>query len=129
MITKGDMLWSFIKFSSIKEMYQIGLENLYVEIGVWRVNCVTQFYWDFLLMLIQWSACKLPVAWALNPLSPKIHIQILQTDLETFPWRIFERIWFKIKAFSLGNQFSYSHDLYSWWSADVVRRKLMLVTL
>ena len=23
-----------------------------------------------------------------NPLSPSIHIQILQTDLHTFPWRI-----------------------------------------
>ena len=25
---------------------------------------------------------------AINPLSPNIHIQILQTDLHTFPWRI-----------------------------------------
>ena len=37
----------------------------------------------------------------LNPLSPSIHIQILQTDLHTFLLRIVERIWFKIKAFSL----------------------------
>ena len=37
----------------------------------------------------------------LNPLSPKIHIQTLQTDLHTFLLRIVERIWFKIKAFSL----------------------------
>ena len=29
---------------------------------------------------------------------------------------------------TLGNQLSKSHNLYSWWSADVVRRKLMLVT-
>ena len=36
-----------------------------------------------------------------NPLSPKIQIQILQTDLHTFPLRIVERIWFKIKIFSL----------------------------
>ena len=28
---------------------------------------------------------------------PKIHIQILQTDLHTFFLRIVERIWFKIK--------------------------------
>jgi len=35
------------------------------------------------------------------PLSPKIHIQILQTDLHTFLLGIVERIWFKIKAFSL----------------------------
>ena len=37
----------------------------------------------------------------LNSLSPKIHIQILQTDLHTFLFRIVERIWLKIKAFSL----------------------------
>ena len=36
-----------------------------------------------------------------NPLSPKIHIQILQTDFHTFALRIVERIWFKIKLFSL----------------------------
>ena len=36
-----------------------------------------------------------------NPLSPKIHIQILNTDLHTFLLRIVERIWFKIKASSL----------------------------
>ena len=36
-----------------------------------------------------------------NPLSPKIQIQILQTDLHTFPLRIVERIWLKIKVFSL----------------------------
>ena len=35
-----------------------------------------------------------------NPLSPKIHIQILQTDLHTFLLRIVGRIWFKIKAFA-----------------------------
>ena len=34
-------------------------------------------------------------------LSPKIHIQILQTDLHTVVLRMAERIWFKIKAFSL----------------------------
>ena len=36
-----------------------------------------------------------------NPLSPKIEIQILQTDLYTFLLKIVERIWFKIKVFSL----------------------------
>ena len=38
---------------------------------------------------------------SLNPLSPKIHIQILQIDLYTFLLRIVEIIWSKIKAFSL----------------------------
>ena len=37
----------------------------------------------------------------INPLSPKIHVQILQTDLHTFVLRMVERVWFKIKAFSL----------------------------
>ena len=42
----------------------------------------------------------LSTATRFNPLSPKIHIQIVQTDLHTFLLRIVERIWFKIKAFS-----------------------------
>ena len=37
----------------------------------------------------------------LNLLSPNIHKQILQTYLHTLVLRIVERIWFKIKAFSL----------------------------
>ena len=36
-----------------------------------------------------------------NPLSPKIHIQMLQTDLHTLLLRTVKRLWFKIKAFSL----------------------------
>ena len=43
-----------------------------------------------------------------NPLSPEIHIHILQTQLYTFLLRLFERIWFKIKVFSFGNIFSNS---------------------
>ena len=42
---------------------EISLEILYVDIGAWRDNIF-------------------------NPLSPNIHIQILQTDLYTFPSRI-----------------------------------------
>ena len=37
----------------------------------------------------------------INPLSPNIHIQILQTDLYTFPLRISEENLIKIKVFSL----------------------------
>ena len=36
-----------------------------------------------------------------NPLSPMIHIEILQTYLHTFLLRTVERIWVKIKAFFL----------------------------
>ena len=35
---------------------------------------------------------------SLNPLTPKIQIQILQTDLHTFLLRIVERICFKIEV-------------------------------
>ena len=31
---------------------------------------------------------ELSAAWYVNPLSLNIHMQILQTDLQTFPWRI-----------------------------------------
>ena len=36
-----------------------------------------------------------------NTLSPNIHIQIRQTDFHTFLLIMVERIWFKIKSFSL----------------------------
>ena len=45
--------------------------------------------------LIQWVSCS---SVYFNPLSPKIHIQILQTDLHTFLLGIVEKSWFKIKA-------------------------------
>ena len=37
----------------------------------------------------------------INPLSPKIQISILHTNLHTFLLRIVERIWFKIKVLFL----------------------------
>ena len=49
-----------------------------------------------------------------NPLSPKIHIQILQTDLHTFLLRTVKRInVLRSKHPPFGNQFSNSHNLYS----------------
>ena len=39
--------------------------------------------------------------WHVNPVNPKIQIQILQTDFHTFLLRIVERIWFNIKVFFL----------------------------
>ena len=53
---------------------------------------------NFQSLLAKWTGAQ---ASRLNPLSPKIQIQILQTGLHTFLLRIVERIWFKIKAFSL----------------------------
>ena len=53
-----------------------------------------------MLVLTELFALFLP--WEKNAWnsSPKIHIQILQTDLHTFLLTIVERIWFKIKVFS-----------------------------
>ena len=66
----------------------------------------------------------------LNPLSPNIHIQILQTDLYTFPYRMSkENLIKKIKAFPFGDDFIYSHNLISLQRTDIVRRKLILVTI
>ena len=65
----------------------------------------------------------------MNPLSPNIHIQILQTDLYTFPWRISWEILIKDQRFFSCDHFINSHRLCSWRSMDIVRRKLCLVTI
>ena len=36
MMNKGEMLWSFIKFSRL--IIDTGVENLYLDIGAWRVR-------------------------------------------------------------------------------------------
>ena len=50
-----------------------------------------------------WKLLKLGLisGYCFNPLSSKIHIQILQTDLHTICLRTAGRIWFKIIVFSL----------------------------
>ena len=66
----------------------------------------------------------------LNPLSSNIHIQFLQTDLYTFPYRMSkENLIKKIKAFPFGDDFSYSHNLISLQCMNIIRRKLILVTI
>ena len=67
----------------------------------------------------------------INPLSPNIHIQILQTDLHTFPLRItWEKKFNKTsRHFLFCDHFLYSHNLISWQCMDIVRRKLLLVTI
>ena len=66
---------------------------------------------------------------SINPLSPNMHIQILQTDLYTFSQRMcWENLVKEPRHFLLGDQFINSHNLISWQSMDMVRRKLMLVT-
>ena len=62
----------------------------------------------------------------LNPLSPNIQVQILQSDLHTFPLRI---SWGKGQGiFLFSDHFINSPNLISWKCMDNVKRKLMLVT-
>ena len=65
-----------------------------------------------------------------NPLSPNIHMQILQTDLYTFSlqneYRESDK---RSKRFPFGDHFIYSHNLISLQCMDIVRRKLILVTI
>ena len=66
----------------------------------------------------------------LNPLSPNIHIQILQTDRHTFPsmneLKKFDK---RSRHFPLGDHFINSHNLISRYCMDIIRRKLTLVTI
>ena len=68
-----------------------------------------------------------------NPLSPRIHIQILPTELRKFPQRINWENLLKgqsiLISFSLGDHFLNSRDLYSWLCSDIVRRRLMWASL
>ena len=60
---------------------------------------------SYAIKLVKIESINLTEKKGINPLSPSMHIQILQIDLHTFRLRIVERIWFKIKAFSpFGNQ-------------------------
>ena len=82
------------------------------------------FIWLILLVGI------LPLWGLINPLSPNIHKEILQTDLYTFPYRIsWEKLIKDLRFFSLCDHLINSHRCYTWQSMDIVRRKLMLVTI
>ena len=66
----------------------------------------------------------------INPLfiSPNIHMQNLQTDLISFKNYLREfakRPW----PFLFGDHFINSHNFISWQCMDIVRKKLMLVTI
>ena len=74
---------------------------------------------------------QITTQWILfNPLSPNIHIQILQTDLHTFPYRMCKENLIKDQSvFPLVIiLLIYSHNLTSLQCMDIVRRKLILVT-
>ena len=73
---------------------------------------------------------RLIIIHLLTPLTPNIHIEIIQTGLYTIPYkdklREFDK---RSKHFLLGDHFTNSYNLISWQCMDIVRRKLMLVTI
>ena len=64
-----------------------------------------------------------------NPLSPNIHVQILQTDLYIFLKNELREFDKRSKHFLSGDHFINSHNLISCQGMNIVRRKLMLVTI
>ena len=65
-----------------------------------------------------------------NPLSPNIHLQILQTDLYNISLKNELREFDKRSSdFLLCDHFIHSHDLVSWQCMDIIGGKLMLVTI
>ena len=66
----------------------------------------------------------------LNSFSPNIHIQILQTYLHTFPYRIrWENLIKRSKHFPFCDHFITSYNLSSWLCTNTVGRRLMLNTV
>ena len=67
------------------------------------VRCIVTGY-AIKTVLQCYRGLELSAAWYFNPLSLNIHMQILQTDLQTFPWRISWENLIKDQIF------------FSWWS-------------
>ena len=84
---------------------------------------VTQYKQVTLFMSQCYPQCHL------NPLSPKIHMQILQSYLHTLPWRISHEDLIKDHSISLVTIVAVLLTFFSWWCMENVRRKLMLVTI
>ena len=80
-------------------------------------------------MAIHSNPVNMYIEGQVNPLSTTIHIQILQTDLYIFPLRMCWEFDKRSKHFLLDDHPINSHNLISWQSMDIVRRKLMLVTI
>ena len=80
-------------------------------------------------MAIHSNPVNMYIEGQVNPLSTTIHIQILQTDLYIFPLRMCWEFDKRSKHFLLDDHSINSHNLISWQSMDIVRRKLMLVTI
>ena len=65
----------------------------------------------------------------INPLSPNIHIQFLQTDLYILLKNVLWEHDKRSRYFLIVDHFINSHNLISWQIMDIVKRKLMLVTI
>ena len=65
----------------------------------------------------------------LNPLIPNIHMQILQSHLHTFCWKISCENLTKDHSISLVTTVSILLTFLSWRCMENVRRKLMMVTI
>ena len=84
---------------------------------------VTQYKQVTLFMSQCYPQCHL------NPLIPNIHMQILQSHLRTFPWRISCENLIKDHSISLMTTVSILLTFLSWRRMENVRRKLMMVTI
>ena len=105
------------------------------QVAPWGLYLMYTFSFLFHIFLCLFhTSHNTPKTWTklciINPLSPNIHIQILQTDLYTCPsWMSWENLIKDEKHFPSGDHFINSHNLISWCCMDIVRRKLMLVTI
>ena len=85
-------VWPFLPFSRYISSYniQLSLYSIYWTFFVFTYNRSRNSRWAFLSTKSN-SSLKIRIIMNLmiiNPLSPSIHIQILQTDLHTFSYRI-----------------------------------------
>ena len=97
---------------------------------LWWSLLLLQFRIPIFTSFVAISHVGILPSWGLiNPLSPNINKQILQTDLHTFPYRISWEKLIKDQRFSPCDHLINSHRCCTWQSVDIVRRKLMLVTI
>ena len=69
------------------------------------------------------------VDWTIKPFKPNIHIQFLQTDLYILLKNVLREYDKRSRYLLIVDHFTNSHNLISGQSMDIVKRKLMLVTI
>ena len=78
---------------------------------------------------MSWGGGGLGSSYTVNPLSPNIHIQFLQTDLYILLKNVLREYDKRLRYLLIVDHFTNSHNLISWQIMDIVKRKLMLVTI